>query len=323
MLAIRPPHPGGPEVLVLTELPTPTPGPGEALLRLEAAGVNFIDIYQRSGVYTVPLPLQLGREGAGIVEAVASDVTLVKPGDRVAWADAQGSYATHSAVRAEALVPVPEGVSLETAAASMLQGMTAHFLAHGAYRVGPDDTCLVHAAAGGVGLILCQMASRAGAHVIGTVSTDEKAALARAAGAHEVIVYSREDFLVETRRITGGRGVSVVYDSVGRTTFEKSLDSLRPRGMLVLFGQSSGAVPPIDLQVLAAKGSLFVTRPRLPDYVRTREELLERAGAVLGAVARGELAVRIGATFPLAEAVRAHEALSGRATTGKVLLRAT
>ena len=288
MRAIVPTRTGGPEVLVLAEHPTPSPGPGQALVRVEAAGVNFIDVYLRSGQYPAPLPLQLGREGAGFVEAVGPGVTLVKPGDRVAWADGLGAYATHAVVRAEGLVQIPEGVDLKTAAACMLQGMTAHYLAHATYRLGPSDTCLVHAAAGGVGLLLCQMARRAGARVIGTVSTEEKAALARDAGASDVILYTLCDFLAETRRITGGRGVDVVYDSVGRTTFEKSLDCLRPRGTFVLFGQSSGAVPPVDLQILAAKGSLFATRPKLHDYVHTREELLERAGAVLGAVARGE-----------------------------------
>jgi NADPH:quinone reductase len=320
MLAIRPTHTGGPEVLTLAEYPTPTPGPGQALVRVEAAGVNFLDIYQRSGHYAVPTPIPLGSEGAGIVEAVGSPDLDVKPGDRVAWASAPGSYATHVVVAVERLVPIPAGVASTVAAASMLQGMTAHYLAHGTYRLGAGDTCLVHAAAGGVGLLLCQMASRAGARVIGTVSTAEKAALARGAGAGEVILYTQEDFLAETRRLTGGRGVDVVYDSVGLTTYEKSLGCLRPRGTFVLFGASSGPVPPIDLQVLAAKGSLFATRPTLKDYVATRAELLERAGAVLGAVARGELSVRIGATFPLAEAARAHQALAGRETTGKVLL---
>ncbi len=320
MLAIRPTQPGGPEVLVLAEHPTPVPGPGAVLVRVEAAGVNFIDVYQRGGQYVMPLPIPLGLEGAGVVEAVASPDLGVAVGDRVAWSSCPGSYATEVVVPAERLVPVPDGVSSNVAAASMLQGMTAHYLAHATYALEAGDTCLVHAAAGGVGLLLCQMASRAGARVIGTVSTEEKAALARGAGAAEVILYTQADFAAETRRLTGGRGVDVVYDSVGRTTFDKSLDCLRPRGMLVLFGQSSGAVPPLDLQILAQKGSLFVTRPTLGHYVASRAELLERASAVLGGVARGELSVRIGATFPLAEAARAHEALSGRATTGKVLL---
>ena len=320
MLAIRPNHTGGPEVLVLAPFPTPVAGPNHALVRVEAAGVNFIDIYHRSGQYTVPLPLMLGSEGAGVVEAVGSQDGGLKPGDRVAWAGGPGSYATHVVVAVDRLVPVPDGVASPVAAASMLQGMTAHYLAHSTYRLGASDTCLVHAAAGGVGLLLCQMARRAGARVIGTVSTEEKAALARGAGADEIILYTRDDFAAETRRLTEGRGVHVVYDSVGRTTFDKSLECLRPRGMLVLFGQSSGAVPPVDLQVLAQRGSLFVTRPTLGHYTASRTELLERASAVLGAVARGELAVRIGATFPLAEAARAHAALAGRETSGKVLL---
>ena len=320
MFAIRPTRPGGPEVMTLAELPTPAPGPGEALVRVAAAGVNFIDIYQRSGQYPLPLPIALGSEGAGLVESVGSPDTGFAPGDRVAWAMVPGSYATHVVVPVERLVPVPAGLGLPLAAASMLQGMTAHYLAHATVRLGAGDTCLVHAAAGGVGLLLCQLAKRAGARVIGTVSTDEKAALARGAGADEVIFYTRADFVAETRRLTAGRGVNVVYDSVGLTTFEKSLDCLRPRGMMVLFGQSSGAVPPVDLQVLARKGSLFATRPQLHHYVATRAELLERAGAVLDAVARGELDVRIGATFPLADAARAHDALAGRETAGKVLL---
>jgi NADPH2:quinone reductase len=320
MRAIRPAETGGPEVLVLSELPTPEPGPGEALVRVEAAGVNFIDIYQRSGQYPLPLPLPLGSEGAGTALAVGPGVADVKPGDRVAWASGPGSYATHVVIPAARLVPIPEGVDTRTAAAAMLQGMTAHYLVHATYPLKQGDTCLVHAAAGGVGLLLCQMASRAGATVIGTVSTDEKAARARAAGAHETILYTRDDFLAETRRITGGRGVPVVYDSVGRDTFAKSLDCLRPRGMMVLFGQSSGPVPPVDLQILAQKGSLFATRPKLGDYVATPEELRERAGAVLGAIRRGELTVRIDEAFPLAEAAEAHRKLGGRKTTGKVLL---
>jgi NADPH2:quinone reductase len=319
MLAIRPSRTGGPEVLSVVEVPTPAPGAGQALVRIEAAGVNFIDIYHRSGQYTLPLPLALGLEGAGVVEQVAAGAD-VKIGDRVAWAACPGSYATHVVAPVERLVPVPNEVPSTVAAASMLQGMTAHYLAHATYRLGPGDTCLVHAAAGGVGLLLCQMANRAGARVIGTVSTEEKATLARGAGAHEIILYTSADFLAETRRLTNGRGVEVVYDSVGKTTFDKSLECLRPRGMLVLYGQSSGPVPPVDLQILSRLGSLYVTRPTLGHYTASRAELLDRAGAVLGAAARGELSVRIGATFPLAEAARAHAALGGRETTGKVLL---
>lgn len=320
MLAIRPVRTGGPEVMRVEEMATPRPDPGEALVQVEAAGVNFIDLYQRSGQYQAPLPLRLGVEGAGVVEAVGSGVTEVKPGDRVAWASGPGSYATHAVIRAAALVPVPEGVDSRTAAASMLQGMTAHYLSHDTFPLAAGHTCLVHAAAGGVGLILCQLARRAGARVLGTVSTEQKAARARAAGAQEIILYTKADFLAETRRLTAGRGVDVVYDPVGKDTFDKGLDCLRPRGVMVLFGQSSGAVPPVDLQLLSAKGSLFATRPTLRDYTLRRDELLARAGAVLGAVERGDLSISIGAVFPLAEAAEAHRQLGGRETSGKVLL---
>ena len=320
MLAIRPQAPGGPEVLVLAEAPTPTPGPGEALIRVEASGVNFIDIYQRSGQYKIPTPMALGLEGAGIVEALGDTACGVSPGERVAWASGPGSYATHVVVPVARLVPIPEGVESRTAAAAMLQGMTAEFLAHSTYKLGSSSVCVIHAAAGGVGLILCQLAKRAGATVIGTVSTEEKAALARKAGADHIILYTSADFAEETRKITGGKGVNVVYDSVGKDTFAKSLDCLSPRGMMVLFGQSSGAVPALDPQILAQKGSLFLTRPTLHSYVSTPEELLHRAGAVLGAIQAGHLEIRIGATYPLAEAAEAHKALAGRATTGKVLL---
>jgi NADPH:quinone reductase len=320
MLAIRPEAPGGPEVMKLVEVETPTPGPGEALIRVEAEGVNFIDIYQRSGQYRVASPIPLGLEGAGVVEALGEGASGVSPGERVAWASGPGSYATHVVIPVARLVPVPEGVDSKIAAAAMLQGMTADYLAHSTFKLGAASTCLIHAAAGGVGLLLCQMAKRAGATVIGTTSTEEKAALAREAGAEHVILYTRADFVAETRRITGGKGVNVVYDSVGKDTFAKSLDCLSPRGMLVLFGQSSGPVEPFDPQLLAQKGSLFLTRPTLGHYVSTPEELLHRAGAVLGAIRAGELTVRIGATFPLAEAAEAHRQLAGRSTTGKVLL---
>jgi NADPH2:quinone reductase len=282
--------------------------------------VNFIDIYQRSGQYKVPTPLPLGLEGAGTVEAVGEGVTEVRLGDRVAWASGPGSYATHVTLPVDRLVPVPEGLDAKTAAAAMLQGMTAHYLTRSTYHLGPGDTCLVHAAAGGVGLLLCQMGKRAGARVIGTTSTQEKAALARAAGAEEVILYTDADFEAEARRLTDGKGVSVVYDSVGKDTFEKSLRSLRRRGVLVLYGQASGPVPSFDPQLLARHGSLFLTRPSLMDYTATREELLARARDVLGAIERGELSITIGATFPLAQAADAHRALGGRSTTGKVLL---
>jgi NADPH2:quinone reductase len=320
MKAIRIHRTGGPEVMQLEELPTPKPGDGEVLVRVEASGVNFIDVYRRSGAYPAELPLILGEEGAGVVEAVGASVSGVAPGDRVAWSKASGSYATHVLARAGALVPVPAGVSTRDAAAAMLQGMTAHYLAHSTFPLKPRDICLVHAAAGGVGLLLVQMAKRAGARVFGTTSTDDKAKLAREAGADEIIDYTRLPFDEIVRARTGGRGVDVVYDSVGLTTFDRSLLSLRPRGMLVLFGQSSGRVPPFDLQVLNQRGSLFVTRPTLGDYVATRAELLERGGAVLGAIARGELRIRVHETYPLARAADAHRALESRKTSGKLLL---
>jgi NADPH2:quinone reductase len=320
MLAIRVHQYGGPEAMRLEELPTPKPAEGQALVRLEAAGVNFIDVYQRSGLYKGQLPLPLGLEGAGVVEAVGLGVTAVRAGDHVAWTGVPGSYATHNVVPADRLVALPAGVDGRTGAAAMLQGMTAHYLAHSTYPLKPGDACLVHAAAGGVGLLLCQMARRAGARVIGTVSTEDKAALARAAGAHDVILYAREDFEAEVKRLTGGKGLQVVYDSVGRDTFEKGLNCLAMRGYMVLYGQSSGPVGPLDPQVLNAKGSLFLTRPTLVHYIATRDDLVRRAGEVLGWIQKGELKIRIGATFPLAEAARAHQDLEGRRTTGKVLL---
>ncbi len=311
---------GGPEVLRYEEVPTPAPGPGEALVRLEAIGVNFVDIYQRLGHYKVPLPFVPGSEGAGVVEAVGAGAGGVRQGDRVAYAGVPGAYATHAVVPAQRLVPLPAGVDARQGAAVMLQGMTAHYLSHATYPLRADDTALVHAAAGGVGLLLVQMAKMRGARVIGTVSTAAKATLAREAGADEVVLYETEDFEAEAKRLTGGRGVQVVYDSVGRATFDRSLDCLAPRGYLVLYGQASGPVPPLDLQILAQKGSLFVTRPTMGSYVATREALLERAGAVLGWAASGRLKVRIDRTFPLAEAAEAHRALASRATTGKLLL---
>lgn len=320
MLAIRPARTGGPEVLTLEDLPTPAPGPEEALLRVEAAGVNFIDIYHRTGQYPVVLPIPLGLEGAGIVEAVGEGTTGISVGQRVAWARGPGSYATHVVVPVSKLVPVPEGIEATTAAAAMLQGMTAHFLANATYRLGPGDECLVHAAAGGVGLLLCQMARRVGARVIGTASTEDKVKRARAAGAEEVILYTQTDFREATLCLTDGRGVDVVYDSVGKDTFDRSLGCLRRRGMLVLYGQSSGAVPPVNLQVLSQHGSLFVTRPTLFDYIATPKELRERADAVFGAIGRGELRIAIGETFPLSQAAEAHRRLGGRQTSGKVLL---
>lgn len=320
MNAVRVHQPGGPEALRFEELPTPSPGPAEALVRLQAVGVNFVDIYQRSGLYKMPMPFTAGSEGAGVVEAVGSEVTDVKPGDRVAYAGVLGAYATHALVPAARLLKIPSGVDTKTAGATMLQGMTAHYLTHSTYPLGPADTLLLHAAAGGVGLLLTQMAKMRGARVIGTVSTEAKAALARQAGADDVILYTQQDFEAETKRLTGGRGVQVVYDSVGKTTFEKSMNCLAPRGYLVTFGQSSGPVAPVDTQVLSQKGSTFLTRPTMGHYIVTREELTKRAGDVLGWIAAGRLKVRIDRTFPLAEAAEAHRALASRATSGKVLL---
>ena len=321
MRAIRVHAPGGPEALQVDELPVPVPGPGEALVRLEAAGVNFIDVYKRMALYKLPLPATLGEEGAGVVTALGPGVSGVREGDRVAWAGVTGSYAEYVAVPAARVVPVPGGVSLDTAAATMLQGMTAHYLATSTFPLSSDHRCLVHAAAGGVGLLLVQIAKRRGAFVIGTAGTEEKAALARAAGADEVILYTSQDFVAETKRITRGGGLDVVYDSVGRTTFLPGLELLRPRGMMVLFGQSSGPVAAIDPQILNQKGSLFLTRPTLGHYTATREELLARADDLFAWIAEGGLSVRIGAQYPLADVAEAHRALEGRRTTGKVLLR--
>jgi NADPH2:quinone reductase len=320
MRAIRVHQFGGPEAMKLEELPTPQPGPGQALVRIEAAGVNFIDVYQRTGAYKNPLPYSLGLEGAGVVEAVGAGVTTVRTGDRVAWTGVPGSYATHNVVPADRLVALPAGVDARAGASAMLQGMTAHYLAHSTYPLKSGDACLIHAAAGGVGLLLCQMARRAGARVIGTVSTEEKAKLAREAGAQDVILYTGQDFEAEVKRLTGGKGLQVVYDSVGRDTFEKGFNCLASRGYMVLYGASSGPVAPLDPQVLNAKGSLFLTRPSLFHYIATRDDLVRRAGDVLGWIQKGELKLRIGATFPLAEAAQAHRDLEGRRTTGKVLL---
>lgn len=320
MQAIRAFETGGPEVMKLIDVDTPSPAPGEVLIRVEAAGVNFVDIYHRSGLYKLPLPLHLGVEGAGVVEAVGGAVRDLQPGDRVAWARGPGSYATHLAINESAVVKIPEGIDATTAAAAMLQGMTAHYLAMSTYPVAPGDICLIHAAAGGVGLLLCQIAKRAGARVLGTVSTEEKAALARKAGADDVILYKITDFEAEVRRLTDGKGVSVVYDSVGKDTFMKSLGCLRRRGMLVLYGQSSGAVPPFDPHLLYQRGSAFLTRPTLHDYTATRDELAARAGDLFRWIKAGELTITVGATFPLTEAALAHEKLGGRETVGKVLL---
>jgi NADPH2:quinone reductase len=304
----------------LVDAPTPKPGPGEAIVRVEAAGVNFIDIYHRSGAYPREAPFALGEEGAGVVEAVGPGANALRAGDRIGWASATGSYATQVVVRVDQAVPLPENVTSQQAAAVMLQGMTADYLARSTFPLAATHACVVHAAAGGVGLLLVQMAKSVGARVIGTTSTEAKAARARQAGADEVLLHADGPFDEAVRALTGGRGVDVVYDSIGVATFEQSLLALRPRGTLVLFGQSSGRVPPVDLQILAARGSLFVTRPTLRNYVATRDELLERAGRVLGAVARGELSVCVHGTYPLAKAGDAHRDLASRATIGKLLL---
>jgi NADPH:quinone reductase len=318
--AIRVHQTGGPEVLRYERVERPSPGPGQALVKVDAAGVNFIEVYQRTGLYKVQLPFIPGSEAGGTVIEVGSQVSTVKVGDRVASQGFAGSYAEFSLASADRLVSLPDGLSTRVGAAVMLQGMTAQYLACSTFPLSPGHTCLVHAAAGGVGLLLCQIAHSRGARVIGTVSTEEKADLAREAGAHEVILYTQQDFQTETMRLTGQGGVDVVYDSVGRTTFAKGLDSLAPRGMMVLYGQSSGPVDPIDPQILSQKGSLFLTRPTLGHYVATREELRQRAATVLGWVADGTLKVRIGREFPLAAAAEAHRELEARRTTGKVLL---
>ena len=320
MQAVRIHEFGGPEVLRLETLPEPAPGPGEALVRLTAAGVNFVDIYFRTGSYKGKLPLTLGQEGAGVVEAVGAGVTEVRPGDRVVYSNAQGSYATHQVVAAWKLVVIPDNIDPQIAAAVHLQGLTAHYLATSTFPLKASDTALIHAAAGGVGGLLVQLAKRRGARVLATVGTEEKAEQARAHGADETILYTQTDFAAEARRLTDGRGVDVVYDSVGKDTFDRSLDSLRPRGYLVLYGQSSGAVPPMDPQTLNGKGSLFLTRPTLAHYTATREELLERTNDLFSAIAAGELEVRVARTFPLAEAGAAHEFLKSRQALGKVLL---
>lgn len=312
--------PGGPENLQLVDIPTPRPGPGQALVRIAASGVNFIDIYFRTGLYKADLPMAIGSEGAGTVEAVGEGVTEVAPGDRVAYAMARGSYAEYAVVPAAQLVKLPVHVDFHSAAAAMLQGMTAHYLTHSTFPLKAGDTCLVHAAAGGAGGLTVQMAKNIGARVLGTVSTAEKAQIARDAGADEIILYTEQEFDVEARRLTGGRGVDVVYDSVGKTTFEKSLNALRPRGTLALFGQSSGPVPAFDPALLNSKGSLFLTRPSLGHYLLTREELLWRAGEVLDAVDAGKLRLRIDRTYPLADAASAHRDLESRKTAGKLLL---
>jgi NADPH2:quinone reductase len=311
---------GGPEVLKLEERLTPTPGPGQALVQMAATGVNFVEIYQRMGWYKIPLPSGLGGEGAGVVQEVGPDVTIVRPGDRVAFLSGSGAYSTHTLAPADRLVPVPEELSLEEAAASMVQGLTAHVLATRTYPVKPGDRVLVHAAAGGVGRLLCQIAKMQGGFVIGTVSTEAKARIAREAGADEAVIYTQEDFGEAVKRITGGKGVNVAYDSVGKDTFDKSLDSLAMLGYMVSFGQASGFPPPMDIQRLAGGRSLFLTRPTVFSYTSTREELLGHAEAVFGMIIKGDLKLYIDRTYPLEQAADAQTALASRQTVGKLLL---
>ena len=320
MKAIQVSQTGGPEVLVPVELPAPKAKANEAVVQIKAAGVNFIDVYFREGRYSTQVPFVNGQEAAGVVTEIGSDVTEVQVGDRVAYSSSLGSYAEYAAVPAARLVKIPDDLDFEQAAAAMLQGMTAHYLLHSTYKLQAGETALIHAAAGGVGLLLVQMAKRIGARVIGTAGTQEKAQLARDAGADECIIYTEADFETETRRLTDGKGVNVVYDGVGKATFEKGLNVLVPRGYLVLFGGSSGAVPPFDLIKLSQKGSLFVTRPTLGHYTATREELEWRANDVLGWIAAGDLKLRIHKMYPLEEAAQAHRDLEGRKTTGKLLL---
>ena len=320
MKAVRVHAPGGPEVLKYEDVPEPQPKAGEAVVKVDAAGLNYIDVYYRSGQYKAELPMTVGLEAGGTVTAVGPNVTDVRVGDKVAYTGVAGAYAQYAAVPAPRLVVLPAGVSTKQGAAAMLQGMTAHYLACSTYPLKKGDTCLVHAAAGGVGLLLCQIAKMRGARVIGTVSTEAKAKLAREAGADEVILYTSQDFEAEVKRLTSGKGVQVVYDSVGKTTFEKGFNCLAPRGLMALYGQSSGPIGTFDPQVLNQKGSVFLTRPSLFHHVATREELLQRAGDVLGWIRDGKLRLRTEFEFPFKDAAEAHRALEGRKTTGKVLL---
>jgi NADPH2:quinone reductase len=320
MKAVRIHQFGGPEVMQYEEVPTPSPGPGQVLVKLAAAGLNYIDVYQRTGLYPNNLPYTMGLEGSGEIAAVGPEVTGFAVGDRVAYTGVPGAYAEYALVPAERLVHMPTGMDIKAGAAAMLQGMTAHYLAYTTYPLKPGDSCLIHAAAGGVGLLLVQMAKQRGARVFGTVSTEEKAALARDAGADAVILYTQQDFESEVKRLTDGKGVNVVYDSVGKTTFDKSLNCLAPLGYMVLYGQASGPVPPFDPAILNTKGSLFLTRPSLFHYIADRASLEKRAGDVLGWIASGQLKLRMEYTFPLSEAAEAHRSLEGRKTTGKVLL---
>jgi NADPH2:quinone reductase len=320
MKAVRVHQTGGPEVLRYEDVAEPSPAPNQAVVKVEAAGINFIDIYFRSGLYKTGLPFTNGQEAAGVVTAVGPDVTEVQAGDRVAYCGVLGAYAEQAAVAADRLVKIPDGIDAGTAAALMVQGMTVHYLTHSTFALGPGHTALVHAAAGGVGSILVQVAKMLGARVIGTCSTEEKAQRVRGAGADEVILYTQQDFTHEVKRITEGRGCDVVYDSVGKATWEGSLDSLRPRGMMVTFGNASGAVDPFQPLILSQKGSIFLTRPTLFHYISTREELLRRSGDLFSWVQAGKLQVHIGAKFPLSRAADAQTQLAGRATTGKLLL---
>lgn len=320
MKAIQVQKTGGPEALTLVDLPVPKPKPNEAVVKIAAIGLNFIDVYFREGRYPSPLPFVDGQEAAGMVTEVGSDVKSLKPGDRVAYTNVLGAYAEYAAVPADRLVKVPDGISDQQAAAAMLQGMTAHYLIFTTYPLKRGETALIHAAAGGVGLLLVQMAKNIGARVIGTVGSDEKAKLAKEAGADDVIVYTRQDFEAETKRLTDNKGVHVVYDGVGKSTFDQDLNVLRPRGYLVLFGGASGAVPPFDPIKLSQKGSLFLTRPSLVHYVASREELEQRAADVFNMIASGKLNLRIGHTYKLEQVQQAHKDLEGRKTTGKVLL---
>lgn len=320
MKAVRVHKPGGPEALTFEDVPEPTPKAGEAIVKVDAAGINYIDVYQRSGQYKLELPLTLGLEAGGTVTAIGAGVTEVKVGDKVAYTGVPGAYAQYAAVPAQRLFVLPQGLSTKQGSAMMLQGMTAHYLGCSTYPLKKGDTCLVHAAAGGVGLLLCQIGRMRGARVIGTVSTDDKAKLAHEAGAEQVILYSKQDFEAEVKRITGGKGLQVVYDSVGKTTFDKGFNCLAPRGMMVLFGQSSGPIGAFDPQVLNQKGSLFLTRPSLGHYTATREELLQRASDLAQWIKAGTLKLRTEFEFPLKDAAEAHRALEGRKTTGKVLL---
>ncbi|HEY5103383.1 MAG TPA: quinone oxidoreductase [Steroidobacteraceae bacterium] len=312
---------GGREALSFMDVPAPQPARGQVLIALEFAGVNFIDVYQREGMYPLPMPFTLGTEGAGTVVAVGAEPGDFKVGDRVAYQGVQGSYAEQTVAPADRLVRIPQDIPTRTAAALMLQGLTAHYLSSSTYTLKAGDTALVHAAAGGVGLLLCQMAKLRGANVIGTVSTEAKAALARAAGADHVILYTQQDFVVETKRFTDNHGVQVVYDSVGKTTFDQSLNCLAPRGLMTLFGASSGAVPPFNPQVLNQKGSLYLTRPTLANYVASRAELLRRTDELFAWLAAGKLSVRVDREVPLKDVAEAHRALESRETTGKVLLK--